>query len=69
MLSKFHCSPSKKESTLKGKTLLPVGANSFLLDQTPSHEGLGAQETKQIAAKVISLVKHGGKSTKCIPSA
>ena len=27
--------PSEKESTLEGKNLLPMGANSFLLGQTP----------------------------------
>ena len=29
----FTLSPSEKGSTLKGKNLLPVGANSFLLEK------------------------------------
>ena len=31
--------PSEKVSTLKGKNLLPTGANVFLLEQTPFSEG------------------------------
>ena len=31
-MSKLILSSSEKESTLKGKNLLPVGANSFLLE-------------------------------------
>ena len=30
--SKLFCIPSEKGSTLKGKNLLPMGANSFLLE-------------------------------------
>ena len=29
---KLFCFPSEKGSTLKGKNLLPLGANSFLLE-------------------------------------
>ena len=32
-------SPSEKESTLKGKNLLPIWANSFYLEMTPCSEG------------------------------
>ena len=32
-------SPSKERSTLKGKTLLPQGTNSFLLERTPFQKG------------------------------
>ena len=39
--------PSIKGSTLKGKNLLPRGANSFLLEETPFQKGLGVQESKQ----------------------
>ena len=31
-VSKVFCLPSEKGSTLKGKNLLPVGANSFYLE-------------------------------------
>ena len=31
-LSKSFCLPSEKGSTLKGKNLLPMGVNSFLLE-------------------------------------
>ena len=34
-----HQSPYEKRSTLKGKTLLPLGANSFLLEWTHFHIG------------------------------
>ena len=39
--------PSEKESSLKGKNLLPVGANSFLLEKTPLAEGTWCAETKK----------------------
>ena len=32
---------SKKGSSLKGKNLLPLGANSFLLEKIPFQKGLG----------------------------
>ena len=35
------CFPSEKGSTLKGKNLLPLGANSFLLELNPFQKGLG----------------------------
>ena len=34
-LSKLFCPHSEKECTLKGKNLLPQGANSLLLEYTP----------------------------------
>ena len=52
--------------TLKGKKLLPLGANSFLLEYIPFQKELGEQESKQEVSKVISLVKIPGKSTNCI---
>ena len=39
-LSKVICLRSEKESTLKGKNLLPKGENSFLLERTPFPERL-----------------------------
>ena len=50
--------PFSKGSTQKEKNSLPVGANSFLLEQTPFFQkGLGAQEDKQEVTKVVSLAK------------
>ena len=62
-LSKQFYLPSEKGSTLKGKNLLPLGANSFLLEQTPFQKGYGKQESKLEVIKVVSLVKNGRKST------
>ena len=38
-LSKLFCLLFEKGSTLKGKNLLPMGANSFLLEWTSFSEG------------------------------
>ena len=35
-----HLVPSEKGSTLKGKNLLPRGANSFLLEKIPFQKGV-----------------------------
>ena len=35
-----HQTASEKESTQKGKNLLPRGANSFLFEQTPFQKGI-----------------------------
>ena len=56
-LSKFFWLPSEKGSTLKGKSLLPMGANSFLLEQIHLQKGLVEQKSKQKIMKVVSLVK------------
>ena len=48
---------SEKGSALKGKNLLPLGANSFLLDETLFQKGLGMQESKKEVTKVVFLVK------------
>ena len=61
---KLFLFPYKKGCTPKGHNLLSY----FLLKQTPFQKGLGVQECKQDVSKVISLVKNGGKSTKCIQS-
>ena len=53
----IYGTPSEKESTLKGKNLLPMGANSFLLEWTHFQMGLGVLESKQEVTKVVSLVK------------
>ena len=60
------CLPSEKRCTLKGKNLLPLGANSefaplgskfFPVRVDSFQKGLGVQENKQEVAKVVSLVK------------
>ena len=48
--------PSEKWSILKGKNLLPLGANSFLLEWTHFQKGLGVQERKSKVTRVVSLV-------------
>ena len=53
-LSKLFWLLSEKGFTLKGKNLLPLGANSFLLKYTPFQKGLGAQESNQGVRKVVS---------------
>ena len=55
-LSKVFCLPSEKGSTLKGKNLLPVGANSFLLELIPFQKGFNLLEHKEEVTKVVSLV-------------
>ena len=55
----------KKRSTLKGKNLLPLEANSFLLEY-PFQKGFGVWKSKQDITEVVSLVKNGRKSTKSI---
>ena len=52
---KQFCLLLKKGSTLKGKNLLPLGANSFLLEKTPFQKGPGLQESEQKVTKVGSL--------------
>ena len=39
--------PSEKGSALKGKNLLPWGANSFLLENYPFQKSFGEQESEQ----------------------
>ena len=53
--------PSKKGSTLKGRNLHPVGANSFLLGETLFQKGFDVQELKQEVTKIVSLVANVGK--------
>ena len=53
-------------STLKRKNVLPLGANSFLLEQTSFQKGPVVQESKQEDTKWLTLVENGRKSTKCI---
>ena len=64
-LTEFAPLPSKMESTLKGKNLLPREANSFLLEQTPFQKGLGTQESKTEVTKIVSC-EHGRKSVRFI---
>ena len=46
-LSKLFSFPYEKESTLKEKNLLPLGANSFLLEWTPFQKGLGMRKANR----------------------
>ena len=56
--------PFWKGSTVKGKNLLPLGANSILLD--PFQKGLSVQWIKQEDTEVGSLGRNGRKSAKSI---
>ena len=63
LLFKNCCgSHSEKRSTLKGKNLLPLGANSFLLEHTSFQKRLVVQESKQEVSKVVFLVQNGVSS-------
>ena len=55
-LSKLFCL-FETRSTLKGKNLLPRGANSFLLELTSFQKGLCVPKNKHDVTKVVSLVK------------
>ena len=49
----MFCLASEKMSVLKGENLLPMGANSLLLEQTSFQKALDAQERTQGVTKVI----------------
>ena len=53
-------------STLKGMNLLPMGADSFLLELTLFHKWLNVLGSKQEVTNIVFLFKNGGKSAKCI---
>ena len=55
----FFYLPSEMGSTLKGKNLLPLGANSFLVEESPFQKGFVVQTNKQEVSKIVSLVKKG----------
>ena len=55
--------PSCKGSVLKGKNLLLVGANSFLLEQTSFQEGPSLQESKMKNCKKCLPCINVGKFT------
>ena len=55
--SNCFCLPSEKGSALNGKNLLPMGANSFPLEQIPFQKGPSIQESIPEVTKVVSLVK------------
>ena len=50
-LSKLILLPSEKGSSLKGKNLLPLGANSILLEKTSFQKRICVQESKPEAIK------------------
>ena len=41
----------------EGKTLLPKGANSFLLAKTPFQKGTGVQDSNRKSQKLLPLSK------------
>ena len=49
-------SPFEKGSSLKGKTLSPLGAKSFLLEQISFQKVIDVRESKQESSKVVSFV-------------
>ena len=67
-LPELICLRSEKGSILKGKNLLPMGANNFLLEKIPCQKGPGVQESKMEVTKVVSLVINVRTSNKGIKS-
>ena len=47
----------EKGITLKGKNLLPLGTNSFLLKRTPYQNRKGVQKSKQEVTNVFLVKK------------
>ena len=58
-LLKLFCLNSEKVSALKGKTLLPFGANSFLLVQTPFQKRLGVEKEETWKSQKYLPCQHG----------
>ena len=58
--------PSEKECTIKGKNLLLLGANSFLLEYTSFQKGFGVYNRKQGGTIVVYLGKNDVKSVKLL---
>ena len=52
-LTKYIFLPFEKGSSLKEKNLLPLGANSFLLEKTPFQKGLSCSEANR-KSKIVS---------------
>ena len=46
--------------------MLPLGANIFLLEETPFQQGIGVQGSKQEVTKIVSIAKNGRQSVRCI---
>ena len=60
-MSKVFSSPSEKGSILQGKNLLPLGANSFLVELTPFQKGIVVQLNKQESLRLspsVVMAKH-----------
>ena len=55
-MSKLILVAFRKGVFSKGRICSPLGANSFLLEQTPFPNGLGMQERKWQVTIVVSLV-------------
>ena len=54
---KIDMSPSENGSTLEGKDLLPLGANSFLLEQTPFQKETSKHVTNRQSQKLSTLAE------------
>ena len=66
----LHSKPLlKKGSTLKGKNLLPLGANSFLLEWTPFQKGGKTILTELSSLKVypVPLKELFDQGLQCLP--
>ena len=55
---------SEKRSTLKGKNLLPLGANSFLLEKTLFRRDLMSRGTNRMSQKLPPLFRNDRISTR-----
>ena len=64
-VSKMFCSASGKGSALKGKNLLPLGANSLLQSRPVFRRDCCAIEQGR---KCCVLCENGGKSSECTQS-
>ena len=62
------CAPFEKGCTVKGKSLVPVGANSFFKSRPLFWRGLVCRKGNRKSQKVIFFVNNCGKCTKvCSP--
>ena len=64
-MSELFLALSEKGSTLKEKNLLPLGANSLLLEKSPFQKSFGMKYHAYEVTKVDFLAMNGGKSNKC----
>ena len=60
------CAPFEKGCTVKGKSLVPVGANSFFKSRPLFWRGLVCRKVNRKSQKVIFFVNNCGKCTKVL---